>query len=446
MLVFVNPFVFRNGAYMADIIITHQYDAFLRGFHTKAYFLARIQAPEAPKELAERPPLNLALVIDQSSSMRGHPLREAKRCAEMIIDSLKPTDKASLTVYSNNAELVVPNTPIKNKKRIIQAISEIHATGMTALFDGWKTGANSLPKTKEEFCRVLLLSDGQANRGLTHIPSIKEEAAAYSDKGVTTSTYGLGLNFNEDLMLQLADSGGGNAYYGATADDLSDPFSEEFELISNLYAKELKLRLLPKDGFKMKVQNLYRKDGEHMTRLPNLAYDSEIWALVEISIDPSLVTQEEGEKVDMGTLEIFYKDLSGEEHKLPAVSISLPSLSAIPFKQLQENEVVRGRLQELRAADLQEEASKAVDQRNWAELERLLRHAKENAKNNKWLEDVIVAMERMMQQRQHRELSLELKFGSSKMRKRLAAKHELLDNTDSSVSFLRRKMRQGKKE
>ena len=378
--------------------------------------------------------------------MRGHPLREAKNCAEMIIDSLKPTDKASLTVYSNTAELVVPNTPIKNKEKLLKAISEIHAAGMTALFDGWKTGANSLPKTKAEFCRVLLLSDGQANRGLTHIPSIKEEAAAYSDKGISTSTYGLGLNFNEDLMLQLADSGGGNAYYGATADDLSDPFSEEFELISNLYAKEVKLRLLSNEGFTMKVKNLYRKDGENMTRLPNIAYDSEIWALVEVSIDPSFVTQEEGEPVDMGKLELFYKDLSGEEHKLPSVSISLPSLSAIPFKQLQENETVRGRIQEIRAADLQEKASQAVDEQNWGELERLLRNAKENAKNNKWLEDVIIAMEKMVERRQHRELSLELKFGSTKMRKRLAAKHELLDNTDSSVSFLRRKMRQGKKE
>lgn len=431
---------------MADIMITHQYEAFLRGFATTARFLVRLQAPPPPQERKERPPLNLALVIDKSSSMRGLPLNEAKNCAQMIIDALKPTDKASLTVYSDEAELLMPNTTLKNKSHFKRAISNISASGMTALFDGWKTGANSLPKTKEEFCRVLLLSDGQANRGLTHISSIKEETAAYSDKGITTSTYGLGLDFNEDIMLEMANSGGGNAYYGATADDLSDPFTEEFELISNLYAKEVKIRLTPNEGYSFRVMNMYRKDGEDMTRLPNMAYDTEIWALVEATINPAFVQEEEGVPVELGSLEVFYKDLQGDEHKLPVVSVSLPSLSPLSFKQLLENKVVQGRLQELRAADLQEEASKAMEKGNWDELQRLLSHAKANAQNNKWLEDVIVAMEKMAEQRQHRELSLELKFGSSKMRKRLAAKHERLDSTDASVSFLRRKMRQGKKE
>ena len=431
---------------MADIIITHQYDAFLRGFNTKARFLVRIQAPAPPEEIAERPPLNLALVIDQSSSMRGTPLQEAKNCAHMIIDALKPTDKASLTVYSNNANLVMPNTVLKDKSTFKKAISNIEAGGMTALFDGWKKGADSLPKITEEFCRVLLLSDGQANRGLTHIPSIKEATESYSNKGITTSTYGLGLNFNEDLMLEMANSGGGNAYFGATADDLSDPFNEEFELISHLYAKDVKLRFKPEEGYTFRVVNKYRTDGSDMIRLPNMAYDTEIWALVEVDIDSNFVKEEEGAPVELGQLEVFYKDLNGTEHKLPSVTVSLPNLSAIPFKQVQENSVVHGRIQELHAADVQEEASKAVDSGNWEELKRLLAEAKANAANNRWLEDVIVAMEKMAELRQHRELSLELKFNSTRMRKRLAAKHERLDSTDSSVSFLRRKTRQGKKE
>ena len=91
---------------------------------------------------------------------------------------------------------------------------------------------------------------------------------------------------------------------------------------------------------------------------------------------------------------MFYKDLSGEEHKLPAVQISFPSLSTIPFTQLQENPLVRARMQESKAAELQEIVSRAIDQQKWEELERLIPHAKEKAKQNKWLEDVIVAMEK----------------------------------------------------
>jgi Ca-activated chloride channel family protein len=89
--------------------------------------------------------------------------------------------------------------------------------------------------------RVILLSDGQANEGLTDAAAIAAQCAEWAARGVTTSTYGLGNSFNEELMVAMARAGGGNHYYGDTAEDLMDPFQQELELLGNLCLRDLRL-------------------------------------------------------------------------------------------------------------------------------------------------------------------------------------------------------------
>jgi hypothetical protein len=138
--------------------------------------------------------------------------------------------------------------------------------------------------------------------------------------------------------------------------------------------------------------------------------------------------------------------MDGVEHTFPNTSISMPNINPSAFKQLLENELVCARMQEIRAANLQDQAERAVEEGNWQELDRLLEFAKSNAQNNKWLEEVVSSLEKMAQKRNRRERSLELKFSSTRMRKRLASKEELRENTNAERSYLRRKLRQGKKE
>ena len=92
--------------------------------------------------------------------------------------------------------------------------------------------------------RVILLSDGNANVGeTTDTAAIAALCAEIAANGVTTSTYGLGRSFNEELMVEMAKQGHGNPYYGDTAADLFEPFAEEFDLIANLYARHVRLSL-----------------------------------------------------------------------------------------------------------------------------------------------------------------------------------------------------------
>ena len=99
--------------------------------------------------------------------------------------------------------------------------------------------------------RVLLLSDGGANHGLSDPEEIANRVAAMAQAGVSTSTYGLGGHFNEHLMIGMGRAGRGNHYYGATAEDLEDPFREEFDLLRALHTRSLRLHLQAPEGVKI---------------------------------------------------------------------------------------------------------------------------------------------------------------------------------------------------
>ena len=104
---------------------------------------------------------------------------------------------------------------------------------------------------------------------------------------MTTSTYGLGRGFNEELMVEMAQKGNGNPYYGDTAADLFEPFAEEFDLIANLYARHVRLSLTAPEGVKITLCNDYpveEREGFPAIRLPDIPFGAEAWVLLELEI------------------------------------------------------------------------------------------------------------------------------------------------------------------
>ena len=264
------------------LIITPRRPAVLADFPATVDVLVRVQAPDLPAGVqATRTPLNLALVIDRSGSMAGQPLAEARRAAAFVVDGLAPQDRASLVVYDDSVHTLVPLTGLADKSALKRAIAAIESGGSTDLHGGWIGGAETLaPATVAGVVsRVILLSDGCANHGLTEPEAIYAQCRELAAAGVTTSTYGLGRSFNEDLMIGMARAGQGNSYYGQTAEDLMDPFREEFALLNALYARRLVLDLQTAEGVRAEVLNGYTPVGDTRWQLPDLAYGGEAWAL-----------------------------------------------------------------------------------------------------------------------------------------------------------------------
>jgi len=431
------------------LIITPRRPALLAGHDNELDVLVRVQAPDAPAELPNRNPLHLALVIDRSGSMSGQPLDEAKRCAEFVLDGLQPTDQLSLVVYDSDVETLVPAMALGDKELLRRAIRRIESRGMTNLHGGWLQGAGTLaPHTSDNVTsRVILLSDGCANEGLTDHDPIWAQCADLARAGVSTSTYGLGHGFNEELMIGMAKHGHGSSYYGQTADDLMDPFREEFELLNALCARRLRLEIEPAPGVKAKLLNDYVADGQNAWLLPNLAFAGEAWAVVRLRVpSPAAATEGQGEGLlSLCSFSVRYTTLDGEPRAIQPFALALPALPASAFHAIAEDELVARRAGELEAAYLQTKARTAARNGDWTGVESALRKAEQAAANNPWVAESVKELRALAAQKDEVMFSKESAFASRRMSTRLADRNESWSvEAPAAASFLRRKTNQGK--
>ncbi|EDM70662.1 hypothetical protein RAZWK3B_14733 [Roseobacter sp. AzwK-3b] len=435
---------------MIELKITPQVPARLEGHANTLNALIRIVAPSAPvTETEPRPPLNLALVLDRSSSMRGQPLHEAKRAADQIVAGLRPSDRLAIVAFDNATEVMFSGGPRGDGQAARAALSRIHARGMTALHDGWLLGVEQSIAMREAGtpARVFLLSDGVANVGLTDASAIAADCTRMAEHGITTSTCGLGMGFNEDLMAEMARAGRGNAYYGETAEDLQDPFEQEFDLLRNICARGLRLRLSAGAGVEMRVLNQYpERDGEVL--LPDLAFDGEAWAMVELQFDES--DEQPGDRLLLSA-EVTGQTPDGDAISDGPASLRLPRLPASAFDMITQEEIVQARARELRAADLQERARLAARRHDWDQVQTLIDEAQRESGENAWVAESLGTLRELAARRELEGFSKEAMYSSRAMRTRLgiaAFEDERIWNAETESakpSYLRRKLAQGKR-
>jgi Ca-activated chloride channel family protein len=410
--------------------------------------LVRIQAPDAPKNgLPERPPLNLAIVIDRSGSMDGKPLYEAKRAAGGMVDSLKPTDRACVVAYDDNVKVIAQSQPVENKLPFIIAIQAIESGGSTNLHGGWLAGADEVAPhiASNVISRVLLLSDGNANNGLTQTDEIANQCAGLAETGVTTSTYGLGHHFNEDLMQAMASSGCGNAYYSETGESLMERFREEFSLLSALCARNVHLSLTPVSGASIEVLNPYEIVNANCWRLPDLAYDGECWAVVRVSLDAENAPTDE-ETLALLQASVTYNELDGKQHELPEVWLTLPFVDGITYDGIQADEKIYARIIEADAARLQERARTAARNGDWYTVKTLLQEVRKMAEHSPWLNQIVKTLEELAAREDYIAFSKQAQYSARGLSGRMRSKKEFDTdfNEDSMPLYLQKKIHHGR--
>lgn len=275
-------------------------------------------------------PLNVALVLDRSGSMEGAKLDRAKEAAKIALRRLSDRDILSIVTFESEVQVLLPATRVTDKAEIARLIDNIDSAGSTALFGGVSKGAAEVRKflNRNSVNRILLLSDGIANVGPDSPSALGDLGASLRREGISVSTIGLGLDYNEDLMTRLAQTSDGNHAFVQEPRDLARIFDLEFNDALSVVARDLKLTLDFQGGcVPLRILNRPGEVGGRSLTLDlaQLTSGQEKYFLVEVEV-PALAA---GKSLDLVSVKAAYGNLATGQSGLQTVRARV-SASADP--------------------------------------------------------------------------------------------------------------------
>lgn len=286
------------------------------------------EAPDRPR----KQPLNLAVVLDRSGSMEGHKLENVKRATRSLVQQLGAEERFSLTVFDDLIDVLVRPGPLRDTARHAErAIDGIQTRGCTNLFGGYETGCRLAGEfhAKGVLSRVLLLTDGLANRGETSPSAIARFASQQLEHGVKTTTIGVGDGYNEELLALMAQAGGGGTYFMETPDEATSIFQEELGELRGLAGTDFKIRFVfSMPGVAWQPLNQYK------TLSSNEYYIGDVYGgrtrslLLELKLPAVTVAG----PVEIGHAEVSYTDFTEGEGVERHGTIPL-ALEAVPYEE-----------------------------------------------------------------------------------------------------------------
>ena len=336
--------------------------------------LIRITPPEIDAGIGHRPKLNLSIVLDRSGSMSGEKIERARQAAAYCVDQLLPTDRLSLVIFDDEVEVLIPSQLAENKASLKERVSHIHARNSTALHEAWVRGGIQVSEhlTEGAINRVLLITDGLANVGLTNTDEIVTQAMGLFQRGVSTSTIGIGEDFNEDLLMPMAQSAGGNAWHVERADDMQRIFSVELEGLIAQVAHTVTLGLIPSDGIRLSdVLNDFEMGETGRYKLPNLQAGSPVDVVAQLRVP----AQDVGTKRPLLDLRLGYTPQEARSAEVLKQRLEVEFDEPSVVKNLPVNTEVAKAVRLLMNARARREAMMHMDRGEYAQAHGVLRSA-----------------------------------------------------------------------
>ncbi|MDB4285612.1 VWA domain-containing protein, partial [bacterium] len=200
-------------------------------------------APDGPPLHGDRrSPMNIALVIDKSGSMaHAGKMNYVKEAARRMLDRLNYGDRFAIVTYDDDVRVLVRSEAVEDPSRARRLIDGLYPGGSTNLGAGLIEGYEQVRRhyIPGGTNRVLLLSDGLANRGITSARELSRIVGRESGRGVSLATFGVGLDFNEDLLASMAESGRGTYYYIDRPQRIPEILAREFSIIRQIVALDV---------------------------------------------------------------------------------------------------------------------------------------------------------------------------------------------------------------
>lgn len=215
------------------------------------YILAELTTPDDRRRTAAELPLNLSLLIDRSTSMKGERLTQVKAGVSRLIDALGEMDTLSIVTFSDRAEVVLPSQRPVSKLEAKGKISAIRASGGTEVFRGLMYGLAELYKGRETrgINHLILLTDGRTYGDEEDCLALAAEAAP---DGISISALGIGHEWNDDFLDRLAGVTGGSSIYVEAEDQIVRFLDEHVRALDAAFAHDLRVQVKPQPGVELK--------------------------------------------------------------------------------------------------------------------------------------------------------------------------------------------------
>lgn len=184
--------------------------------------------------VAARPPMSLSLVVDTSGSMAGPKIENARLAATSLLEGVGTGDVVSIDAFSNDVRTLAPPTPVGPQTigPLIEAVRGLAAMGGTNLYGGLEAGAaHAAASRAHAIRRVIVISDGQANVGPSSPEDLGQLAARGTENGVQVSAIGVGLDYDERTLGELARRSSGRLYHLEEPSQLAAILDEEVRLL-----------------------------------------------------------------------------------------------------------------------------------------------------------------------------------------------------------------------
>jgi Ca-activated chloride channel family protein len=199
--------------------------------------------------------VDMVIVLDRSGSMNGRKISDARQAVLNLLSSLSAEDRFALITYSDAVQHVsgLQRVTAEHREQLETLISGVTAGGATNLGAGLKAGINAILSAGEtgNTAKVILISDGLANKGITDSTQLSTMAAVAVEKEFAVSTVGVGNDFNEQLMTAIADRGAGNYYYLENPMAFAEVFQKEFGYTKATVATNVSISLRLGNGMSL---------------------------------------------------------------------------------------------------------------------------------------------------------------------------------------------------
>lgn len=241
-------------------------------------------------------PLNLSLVIDRSTSMKGARLNRVKKAAELLIDKMSNRDIVSVISYSDRADVVVASTPVSDKIALHSKIRSILASGGTEIYQGLAAGWREIGKVPldQYVNHLILLTDGHTYGDVEQCFGLAATTAA---RGVGISAFGIGNEWNDEFLDELVQPSGGQTGFISDPEQILHFLRQRIRGLGTIHAQNVRLKtILPmgisiRDAFKLSPFAQPLKFDKQQIPLGAIEGRAPLSALLEIAVEPQPMGQ-----------------------------------------------------------------------------------------------------------------------------------------------------------